>query len=111
MTRGEAANWLTNIMADIGKAEHRDLWGYEQALSEIRDMLEYPEPQWIPCSERLPDKGVSVLISHVGYVSEDYLDVDDGDLYFWNSGLMLDEERENIAWMPLPEPWRGGQDE
>ena len=40
MTRGEAVNWLINITADIGKAEHRELWHYEQVLSEIREMLE-----------------------------------------------------------------------
>ena len=44
MTRGEAVNWLINITADIGKAEHRELWHYEQALSEIREMLE-SEPE------------------------------------------------------------------
>ena len=51
MTKGEAVNWLINISADIGKAEHRELWHYEQALSEIREMLECePEPKkgkWI----------------------------------------------------------------
>lgn len=40
MTNGEAVNWIINISADIGKVEHKDLWHYEQALSEIRDMLE-----------------------------------------------------------------------
>lgn len=40
MTRSEAVNWLINITADIGKAEHSELWHYEQALSEIREMLE-----------------------------------------------------------------------
>lgn len=65
------------------------------------------EPRWIPCSERLPERGVSVLVSHVGYVSEDYLDIDDGAMYFWNSGIDLDEELNNLAWMPLPAPWKG----
>lgn len=40
MTRNEAVNWLINVTADIGKVEHRDLWHYEQALSEIKEMLE-----------------------------------------------------------------------
>lgn len=40
MTRSEAVNWLINITADIGKAEHSELWHYEQALSEIREILE-----------------------------------------------------------------------
>ena len=43
MTREEAVNWIINITADMGKVEHRDLWHYEQALSEIREMLEQPE--------------------------------------------------------------------
>lgn len=45
MTNGEAINWIINISADIGKAEHRDLWHYEQALSEIREMLETAQPE------------------------------------------------------------------
>lgn len=40
MNNAEAVNWLINITADIGKIEHQDLWHYEQALSEIREMLE-----------------------------------------------------------------------
>ena len=44
MNKKEAVNWIINITADIGKSEHRDLWHYEQALSEIREMLE-SEPE------------------------------------------------------------------
>ena len=40
MNNAEAVNWLINITADIGKIEHQELWHYEQALSEIREMLE-----------------------------------------------------------------------
>ena len=52
MTNREAINWIINISADIGKSEHRDLWHYEQALYEIRDML-----------EDVPDTNVGDLIS------------------------------------------------
>ena len=121
MDNREAINWLINISADIGKAEHSDLWHYEQALTEIKDMLEsaqpkertdkrtetracdlirqqdavelamkycpdddgtvqcdgdirelldelenlppaQPEQKWIPCSERLPENRVSVIV-------------------------------------------------
>ena len=53
MTNKEAVNWIINITADIGKAEHRDLWHYEQALYEIREILEYaqPEPDIIACGD------------------------------------------------------------
>ena len=40
MTKREAVIWLINVTADIGKSEHRDLWHYEQALCEIKEMLE-----------------------------------------------------------------------
>lgn len=40
MTKKEAVNWLINLIADIGKSEHHTLWHYEQALYEIRDMLQ-----------------------------------------------------------------------
>ena len=45
MDNREAVNWLINISADIGKAEHSDLWHYEQALTEIKDMLESEQPE------------------------------------------------------------------
>ena len=51
MTNGEAVNWLINISADIGKAEHRDLWHYEQALYEIRETLESAQPEIIRCRQ------------------------------------------------------------
>jgi excinuclease UvrABC ATPase subunit len=44
MTKGEAVNWIINLSAAIGKTQHQDLWHYEQALSEIKDMLE-AEPE------------------------------------------------------------------
>jgi hypothetical protein len=44
MDNREAVNWLANVLADIGKAEHSDLWHYEQALTEIKDMLESAQP-------------------------------------------------------------------
>lgn len=51
MTNGEAVNWLINISADIGKAKHSDLWHYEQALSEIREMLETAKPEIVRCKD------------------------------------------------------------
>ena len=44
MTKREAVIWLINLTADIGKAEHIDLWHYEKALCEIKEMLE-SEPE------------------------------------------------------------------
>ena len=60
MTNGEAINWIINISADIGKAEHRDLWHYEQALSEIREMLESAQPEIIRCKDCLHNKDCDI---------------------------------------------------
>lgn len=51
MTNKEAVNWIINITADIGKAEHRDLWHYEQALYEIREILESAQPEIVRCKD------------------------------------------------------------
>ena len=90
MTNREAINWIINISADIGKAEHRDLWHYEQALSEIREMLEAARPehsgglyvdgfndgyrermsdesQWVPCSEP-PKKDGTYIVYAPDYI-------------------------------------------
>lgn len=49
MTKGEAVNWLINLMADIGKVEHQELWHYEQALEEIREIIEDEARKFDPC--------------------------------------------------------------
>ena len=106
MTNGEAINWIINISADIGKAEHRDLWHYEQALSEIRDMLQsaQPEPQWIPVTERLPKERSVVLVTDWrGNVYTDRFieEIDTKPIWrdIFSDGV--------LAWMPLPEPYQG----
>lgn len=60
MTKKETVKWLTNLIEDIGKSEYGGLWHYEQALSEIKEILE--KDGWTPCSERLPDCEQEVLI-------------------------------------------------
>ena len=66
-------------------------------------------PQWIPCSERLPEKDTNVL-GYIRCASFDYMNVLWRDDY---SGDWADGDNfhhEVIAWMPLPEPWEGEAD-
>ena len=82
-------------------------------LREIADILEKgiiaqvekiptinPEPQWIPCSERLPDTTDFVLTINI--VSQCGVYRFDGDCWLDYDGLFVNEGIR--AWMPLPEP-------
>lgn len=66
------------------------------------------EGEWIPCSERLPTEeeqddelGVLVTLGN-GYSGLQYDWYHDGHWYDWNGFV--------VAWMPLPEPWKGADD-
>lgn len=80
--------------------------------------------QWIPCSERLPEEDTEVLISYrykdgEGDTSNVDIDITSyGQMYFggnqvgnykhWRAPFEYFESNyEVIAWMPLPEPWKG----
>nr|WP_288793784.1 DUF551 domain-containing protein [uncultured Eubacterium sp.] len=70
-----------------------------------------PEPRWIPCSERLPEEGVNVLLCIKDWESQKTKMVVSlrRDYNYWD-GLGR-EIRGDIAWMPLPEPYKEGADE
>ena len=57
-------------------------------------------PQWIPCSERLPDTTDFVLTINI--VSQCGVYRFDGDCWLDYDGLFVNEGIR--AWMPLPEP-------
>ena len=56
--------------------------------------------RWIPCSERLPEKGVLVLAQAAkGYMTTNKrVDFDNHETWFWGGNY--------VAWMPLPEPYK-----
>ena len=105
MTNKEAVNWIINLMADIGKAEHSELWHYEQALKEIKEMLE-SEFRWIPVSERLPEKEDEVLVT----TSWNNVCMAWCDNEKWRAEYINGyDDDEILAWMPLPEPYKGDE--
>lgn len=68
--------------------------------------------KWIPVSEALPKDMDRLLVTIVrsdgskrvrsGDYYKGYFMLDNGDI--WN-----ETDKEVLAWMPLPEPWRGEQ--
>ena len=93
----------------IGACAYETVECYE-ARKAIRALPSADRPQeWIPCSERLPreeeqddELGVLVTLGN-GYSGIQY-DWYHGDHWYDWDGYVL-------AWMPLPKPWKGVDDE
>lgn len=87
----------------------------EGNLSDYHDLLVAcftdltPAVRWIPCGERLPEPGVSVLV--------DVADIPAGGRFPLIDEICKDGEWLNcdgsewlaLAWMPIPDPWKGEQ--
>ena len=85
----------------------------------IRNLPSADVPHWIPCSERLPEEdhwlggsgkqfSEKVLVSIANHEDEDiFVDV----TYTMDGEWMLALPRycEIVAWMPLPEPYKDGE--
>lgn len=61
------------------------------------------EPRWIPCSERLPENNTNVIVCFCsGGVTE---------MRYWGNGIFQGIYEHTtkviVAWMPLPEPYKG----
>ena len=60
--------------------------------------------EWIPVSERLPEKGTHILVSVRG--EPDFVATDD----YYSYGF--DDWKDDVtAWQPLPEPYKGESEE
>ena len=83
-----------------GKENAETVYKYIKKLCD--DIKALPSAQqWIPCSERLPERnGYYLVTGRQGAVNKRLYQ--DG---YWYGNWAI------IAWMPLPEPWRGENNE
>lgn len=106
MTRAEIIEYLydNNVHGDL----------------KIEDMADdLVEPQWIPCSERLPNDSQQVLVyaRSTHYALAKYDEMREADGTYKKQWVTFDAWKpfytikEVIAWMPLPEPWKEGDAE
>ena len=86
--------------------------GLTKALHIMQDLPS--AQQWIPCSERLPKPNEVVLLCGqynmlCGYINDEgrwYSMSGDG----WETDMEFPDKGKIIAWMPLPEPWKGDEE-
>lgn len=113
MIREEAILWLNEELR-TWENECQSKHPIKEALYVACRALEQ-EPRWIPVTERLPEDSGEYLVSVIDREDEGYkqvgvawfahptdYNIKDGE---WRE-LMIDEEV--TAWMPLPEPYKGG---
>lgn len=101
----EFKNYIRGALDDV-KHLYKDngAWAKEITDSFCMDIDEQPtveaEPRWTPCSERLPETYGAYLVQDVcGNIFVDY----------WRGYWLA--KTTMVAWMPLPEPYRGGDED
>jgi len=83
----------------------------------------YREPQWIPCSERLPEEDERVLCTHLGGLNPNRQVIEH---IYQNGKFVLGWDMDMnpssptfgqrymgkvIAWMPMPKPYKENNDQ
>ena len=74
--------------------------------------------EWIPCSERLPSENGDYLVTLengvvkiLGYSTTQRTTYPKGFYYIKDGFSWRQTQNPVVAWMPLPEPWKGADDE
>lgn len=73
-------------------------------MKDLNGRTEIYVQQWIPCSERLPEKNGNYLVTITwGWGGRSTVDID----YWQLDCIWAGFEDKVTAWMPLPPPWKG----
>ena len=105
-------------MSSIDSASiERTVEGYAEMNGLLEHMHYVNDQKWIPCNERLPNNMYDVLCCYEYKVTagrykgelSKYYGVGFYSKYHkkWFGEAKLDSNRKVIAWMPLPNPYRG----
>ena len=112
ISRQDAVKSMTNAIWHYPNEMYAQLNSYEMAEALAKDGLMFipSAQQWIPCSERLPEEFKRVLCC------TDKEEMFLACVYIFDNGYTFDNEErmmwdgDVVAWMPLPEPYKGGDE-
>lgn len=114
ISRQDAIDAVTRAIWHYPNECYKNLNTYEVAEALVSDAIKSlpsAEPKtagWIPCSERLPEYREVVLITNYkGNVRYGQFRGTREKYWYWKGNTL----EEVIAWMPLPEPYKGGDTE
>ena len=115
-TSGDAIsryNAIDALMEILDRPNHAEFLYTDEICKVLNELPSVqPEPKWIPCKDRLPERGNEVLVC---YDFKGHRFVLTGVLYGDGSFHGYDDEyltpegrkyRKAVAWMPLPEPYQ-----
>lgn len=116
----EVGDTISRQAAIDALAEHEKSNGHNYTLfvdivsecAEIIRDLPSAEPRWIPVAEGLPGYGEDVLLTVGAYCAVGYLSAtNDEETDEWYFSGWYHPMSDVTAWMPLPKPWKGEEDE
>lgn len=124
ISRQAAIDKADSLYRDTKNDECYMITGYNHAISDIRAILKslpsaQPEQQWIPCSERLPEEDYVLISKKPSKISGDkwcvaiairMTDPRSGKVNWRDTGFGVIQDDKVLAWMPLPEPYKGEQE-
>ena len=107
-------NFATAVEIDTEISDYSDkLW----RIAYERGKADRPQ-EWIPCSERLPNENGDYLVTLengvvkiLGYSTTQRTTYPKGFYHIKDGFSWRQMQNPVVAWMPLPKPWKGADDE
>lgn len=120
MSREEAIEILSEMRAEYNLfGDEEEATRYHVLSWAIQAMKD--AQQWTPVSERPPEEGHDVLITKESFKIKGYeqkvikakrsADPRSGKIEWWSPEFGTLTNKSVLAWMPLPKPWKGEEDE
>ena len=108
-----------DMVSGANSDEHQAWYKAEDVYKALEAVPKADKPQeWIPCSERLPSENGDYFVTLengvvkiLGYSTTQRTTYPKGFYYIKDGFSWRQMQNPVVAWMPLPEPWKGADDD